>query len=94
MYLAMESNPKVYVDEGSEGLERVKGDGGDGEEYAYIMEAAAIEYHKERNCNLTQIGGLLDSKGYGIALPMGEDILIDLGAVIFIVYSCSLVLIV
>jgi len=31
------------------------------------MESASIEYISERNCNLTQIGGLLDSKGYGIA---------------------------
>ena len=77
MYLAMESNPKVYVDEGSEGLERVKGDGGDGEEYAYIMEAAAIEYHVERDCRLKQVGALLDNKGYGIALPKGERRLLE-----------------
>ena len=25
----------------------------------------------ERNCDTIQIGGLLDSKGYGIALPPG-----------------------
>ena len=43
-----------------------------GEEYAYIMEAAAIEYHVERNCKLKQVGALLDSKGYGIALPKGK----------------------
>ena len=89
----MESTkPSVYTTEGNdEGIERVIKEDGN---YAFFMESAAIEYHKERNCNLTQIGGLLDSKGYGIALPMGEDILIDLGAVIVIVYSCSLVLIV
>ena len=33
------------------------------------VEAAAIEYHVERKCDLEQIGGLLDSKGYGAALP-------------------------
>ena len=26
----------------------------------------------QRDCNLTQIGGLLDSKGYGIATPKGS----------------------
>lgn len=26
----------------------------------------------QRDCNLTIVGGLLDSKGYGIATPMGE----------------------
>ncbi|CAG9133260.1 unnamed protein product [Plutella xylostella] len=28
-----------------------------------------IEYVVERNCDLTQVGGMLDSKGYGIAMP-------------------------
>jgi ionotropic glutamate receptor len=28
-----------------------------------------VEYVIERQCQLTQIGGLLDSKGYGIGLP-------------------------
>ena len=27
----------------------------------------------QRDCNLTQIGGLLDSKGYGIATPKVFD---------------------
>ena len=26
-----------------------------------------------RYCELTQLGGLLDSKGYGIALPKGDE---------------------
>ena len=32
-----------------------------------------LDYNVQRNCNLTQIGGLLDSKSYGIATPMGES---------------------
>ena len=43
--------------------------------YAFFMEAAAIEYHVERYCELKQLGGLLDSKGYGIALPKGRHFL-------------------
>ena len=39
--------------------------------YAFFMEAAALEYHVERKCELKQLGGLLDSKGYGIGLPKG-----------------------
>lgn len=35
-------------------------------DYAFLMESASIEFLVERNCNLTQIGGLLDNKGYGI----------------------------
>ena len=37
--------------------------------YAFLMESTTVEYIVERQCDLTQIGGLLDSKGYGIALP-------------------------
>ena len=40
--------------------------------YAFFMEAAAIEYYVERKCELKQLGGLLDSKSYGIALPKGK----------------------
>ncbi|ROT79787.1 putative glutamate receptor ionotropic, kainate 2 [Penaeus vannamei] len=40
--------------------------------YAYLMESTSIEYVVERQCDLTQIGGLLDSKSYGIALPPGS----------------------
>lgn len=32
------------------------------------MESTSIEYLTERNCMVTQIGGLLDEKGYGIAM--------------------------
>lgn len=33
------------------------------------MESTSIEYVTERNCDLTQVGGMLDTKGYGIATP-------------------------
>ena len=67
----MESaKPSVYTKTGNqEGLDRVIKEGG---AYAFFMEGASIEYNVERNCELTQIGGLLDSKGYGIALPKGD----------------------
>ena len=66
----MESaKPSVYTDGNKEGIERVvKEDGG----YAFFIEGASMEYQLERNCDLMQIGGKLDSKGYGIALPPGE----------------------
>ncbi|XP_076751091.1 glutamate receptor ionotropic, kainate 2 isoform X2 [Xylocopa sonorina] len=38
------------------------------ENYAFLMESSSIEYITERYCNVTQIGGLLDAKGYGIAM--------------------------
>lgn len=66
----MESaKPTVYTGGNAEGIERVRKEDG---LYAFFMEAAAIEYHTERICDLTQIGGLLDRKGYGVALPPGQ----------------------
>merc|ERR1712110_455178 len=63
----MESaKPSVYTKGNQEGMDRVRKEDG---LYAFFMEAAAIEYHVERKCDLKQLGGLLDSKGYGIALP-------------------------
>ncbi|KAI3384627.1 hypothetical protein SNEBB_010827 [Seison nebaliae] len=41
--------------------------------YAFFMESSVIEYHMNRDCNLTQIGNLLDAKGYGIALRKTLD---------------------
>ncbi|XP_042238473.1 glutamate receptor ionotropic, kainate 2-like isoform X3 [Homarus americanus] len=70
MFSFMESqNPTVYTKSNEEGVKRVlKGDG----QYAYMMESSSIEYITERYCDLTQVGGPLDSKGYGIALPPGS----------------------
>ncbi|XP_034252804.1 glutamate receptor ionotropic, kainate 2-like isoform X2 [Thrips palmi] len=67
MWSFMESaRPSVFTSSNGEGVDRVvKGKGN----YAFLMESTSIEYVIERNCELTQIGGLLDSKGYGIAMP-------------------------
>ncbi|XP_066999463.2 glutamate receptor ionotropic, kainate 2 isoform X3 [Anabrus simplex] len=67
MWSFMESaRPSVFTSSNVEGVERVvKGKGS----YAFLMESTSIEYVIERNCELTQVGGLLDSKGYGIAMP-------------------------
>lgn len=63
----MESaRPSVFTETNQEGVERVlRGNGN----YAFLMESTSIEYVTERHCTLTQIGGMLDSKGYGIATP-------------------------
>ncbi|XP_047523202.1 glutamate receptor ionotropic, kainate 2 isoform X7 [Pieris napi] len=67
MWSFMESaRPSVFTTSNREGEERVmRGKGA----YAYLMESTTIEYVVERNCDLTQVGGMLDSKGYGIAMP-------------------------
>ncbi|KAL7026717.1 hypothetical protein ACKWTF_005135 [Chironomus riparius] len=68
MWAAMESSrPTVFVNNNDEGRDRVlKGK----RQYAYLMESTMLEYFTERYCDLVQIGGLLDSKSYGIALPL------------------------
>ena len=40
--------------------------------YAFFMENLMIDYQVQRDCDLMQVGGQLDSKGYGIGLPMSE----------------------
>ncbi|XP_066156099.1 glutamate receptor ionotropic, kainate 2 isoform X3 [Euwallacea fornicatus] len=67
MWAFMESQrPSVFTSSNQEGVEQVvKGKGS----YAFLMESTTIEYIIERNCELTQVGGMLDSKGYGIAMP-------------------------
>ncbi|RXG60938.1 Glutamate receptor ionotropic, kainate 2 [Armadillidium vulgare] len=41
-------------------------------DYAFLMESTMLDYNVQRNCNLTQIGGLLNSNSYGIATPIGS----------------------
>ncbi|XP_012251025.2 glutamate receptor ionotropic, kainate 2-like isoform X2 [Athalia rosae] len=36
--------------------------------YAFFMESSSIAYEAERKCDLDEVGSLLDSKGYGIAM--------------------------
>ncbi|GFX94672.1 glutamate receptor ionotropic, kainate 2 [Trichonephila clavipes] len=70
MWSYMESaRPSVFTQSNSEGKQRVlQGD------YAFLMESTSIEYETQRNCELIQIGGLLDTKGYGFATPQGNVI--------------------
>lgn len=59
-------NPDVMTSSNEEGVDRVEK-----ENYAFLMESTTIEYIVERRCSLTQVGGLLDDKGYGIAMKKG-----------------------
>ena len=85
----MESQkPKVFTSSNADGVDRVLESPGNFPaqtwlelnlllpgQYAFLMESNSIQYQTERNCELTQIGGLLDSKGYGIAFTPGNLIL-------------------
>ena len=58
--------PSVFVKSSQEGISRtMNGD------YAFLMESTMIDYTIQRNCQLMQVGGLLDSKGYGIGTQIG-----------------------
>ncbi|XP_062848801.1 glutamate receptor ionotropic, kainate 5 [Trichomycterus rosablanca] len=59
--------PIVFVKSTEEGIARVLNS-----KYAFLLESTMNEYHRSLNCNLTQIGGLLDTKGYGIGMPLGS----------------------
>ncbi|XP_068617321.1 glutamate receptor ionotropic, kainate 2-like [Battus philenor] len=80
MYQYMDDHPELMTATNDEGLLRVKSEK---ENYAFLMESTSIEYMVERNCDVAQVGGLLDNKGYGIAMkkdspyrqPMSESIL-------------------
>uniref|UniRef100_A0A8D3C0G5 Glutamate receptor n=1 Tax=Scophthalmus maximus TaxID=52904 RepID=A0A8D3C0G5_SCOMX len=57
----------VMVKDVDEGIQRALTS-----DYAFLMESTTIEFVTQRNCNLTQIGGLMDSKAYGVGTPMGS----------------------
>ena len=68
MWRYMESHiTETFVDSYEAGVQRVLNGS-----YAFLGESTMLDYLVQRNCNLTQIGGLLDSKGYGIATPKGS----------------------
>ena len=64
----MQSNGEsIFVDSSDDGKNKVET-----ENYAFFAESTYVEYITARQCDLMQVGGLLDSKGYGIALPVGK----------------------
>ncbi|XP_055333034.1 glutamate receptor ionotropic, kainate 2-like [Paramacrobiotus metropolitanus] len=67
MWDAMSADPSNFVKKGAAGVARVKND-----KYAYLMESPSLEYEMSKDCDLTQIGNLLDSKGFGIATPQNS----------------------
>lgn len=63
----MQENDDCLTPNNDIGVERVIK-----EKYAFLMESTSIEYEVERKCDLTQVGNLLDSKGYGIVMRKSE----------------------
>ena len=69
MWANMNDNKNVFVQSTKEGVERIHKEAG---KYAFFAESTAVDYLVERQCDLKQVGGLLDNKGYGIGLPKGK----------------------
>jgi len=68
MWAFMESQKdSVFVKTSQEGIDLVLNS-----DYAFLMESTMIDYNVQRNCDLMQVGGLLDSKGYGIGTRIGN----------------------
>ena len=63
------TQPSVFVNNTPHGIERVK----EGK-YAFLLESTMNEYTTRRDCELMQVGGLLDTKGYGIGVPQGKNL--------------------
>lgn len=68
MFKYMERHPELNPADNDIGVARANDPDNN---YAFLMESSTIEYVIERNCDVTQIGGLLDDKGYGIAMKKG-----------------------
>ncbi|XP_072382909.1 glutamate receptor ionotropic, kainate 2-like [Diabrotica undecimpunctata] len=71
MWLNMiQAKPSVFEDTNPDGVQRVRTTKNN--LYAFLMESTQIEYEVETKCDLKQIGGTLDSKSFGIAMPMNS----------------------
>lgn len=59
MWRIMENKkPSAFTTTYGDGISRVNQGN-----YAFLMESTMLDYIVQRDCNLTQIGGLLDTKG-------------------------------
>jgi hypothetical protein len=59
----------VMVQDVGKGVDKVRNSKG---EYAFLLEVSFNNYHNQRKpCNTMKVGNNLDSKGYGIATPVG-----------------------
>ena len=62
----------VFVKSNLDGIKKVRQMKG---KYAFLLESSLNEYQNEREpCNTMKVGNNLDSKGYGVATPIGSDL--------------------
>ncbi|KAJ2951071.1 hypothetical protein O0L34_g5451 [Tuta absoluta] len=77
----MDKNPAVLVNSNDEGEKRVLSEQRKNK-YAFFMESTTIEYKLKRDCRLKKVGGQLDSKDYGIAMPANSPFRTDINRAI------------
>lgn len=66
------ANPSVFVNATEDGIARVRRENG---KYAFLIESTTNEYTNMKiPCDTMKVGTNLDSKGYGIATPVGSDL--------------------
>ena len=66
------TEPSVFVGGNEEGVARVRAENG---KYAFLAESTSIDYMNQRPpCDTMKVGSNLDSKGYGVATPLGSDL--------------------
>ncbi|CAF1255961.1 unnamed protein product [Adineta steineri] len=72
MWTYMQQSDDVFVPNNEEGINKVRKSKG---KYAFLLESTKNEYTNERSpCDTMKIGSNLDSKGYGVATPVGSEL--------------------
>jgi len=72
MWEFMSSTPGVLVPTVEDGVQKVRTSKG---KYAFLLESTMNVYYNQRKpCNTMLVGDNLDSKGYGIATPIGSPL--------------------
>jgi len=72
MWSFMSRDPSVFVETTDDGVTKVRNSKG---KYAFLLESTMNDYYNQRKpCNTMKVGDNLDSKGYGIATPIGSDL--------------------
>jgi len=68
----MSRDPSLSVKTTDEGVQKVRQSKG---KYAFLLESTMNDYYNQKKpCNTMNVGDNLDSKGYGIATPIGSDL--------------------
>lgn len=80
MWDYMKSHPEVFVRSYEEGIARVRTAKG---KYALLIESPKNDYTNEREpCDTMKVGQNLDSKGFGIATPLGSPLRVPINLAI------------